>query len=122
MKWKLNQAEDVECTLDDSGVYTVINRQKKMEIVKQNYVERVTIRGDIFSKNPNNNGDDIALQSFEGEGNAVRKAVIKWLSHFYLDAEDNEYSKIGHCISTEQGSSIGYEIARDMLDKHYVQS
>ena len=112
MKWKLNQAEDVECTLDDSGVYTVINRQKKMEIGKQNYVERVTIRVDIFSKNPNNNGDDIALQSFEGAGNAVRKAVANWLEH---------YPDCGY-ISTEHGSYIGYEIARAMLDKHYVQS
>jgi hypothetical protein len=57
--------------------------------------------------------DDEPLQSFVGNGNDVRKAVIKWLWNRPLDQ--------ANCISSEHASYIGYEIARAMADENYVQ-
>ena len=108
MAWKLNQVEDTEYTPDDSGVYIIINRITENQHSKGYFHTMVRIRVDVMLV-----GGNIALQSFIGEGNAVRKAVVKWLLSSDCGSE---------CIiSTEHASYIGYEIARAMLDEHYIQ-
>ena len=123
MKWKLNQVEDTECTPDDSGVYVVINRIAENQHSKGYFHTTVRIRVDVMLV-----GGDIALQSFVGEGNAVRKVVIRWLNDYYVNGDeitsDNENKPDTTIleISCEHASYIGYEIARAMLDEHYTQA
>jgi hypothetical protein len=102
MQWKLNQVEPTECTLDNSGVYTIISRCSALSGQQ--------IRLDIMSS------DDEPLQSFIGDGNDVRKAVIDWIDNYYLASDP-----VTGNISTEHASYIGYEIARAMADENYVQ-
>ena len=114
MTWKLNEPEDIECTPDDSGVYVVINRIPENQHSKGYCHTTVRIRVDIMDSN------DEPLQSFIGEGNAVRKAVIAWLVDISC-LSTTKYA-VEEPISREHASYIGYEIARAMLDEHYVQS
>ncbi len=93
MIWELHSVKDVECTMDNSGIYTVINRTPGDDI-----------RLDVMDSTENE-----AVQSFQGTANAVRKHSMKWL--------------FDHCliISTEHASYIGYELARAESDDNYVQ-
>lgn len=108
MNWELEQVtERIECTIDDSGIYTVINRtvaNKDIEYVGQ----EILIRVDILATD-----GDTPLRSFVGPGNDVRKRVVSYLS----------YQRDGmlHAVSHEHASYIGYEIARAIVDENYVQ-
>jgi hypothetical protein len=106
MDWKLIECEDVPCTLDNSGVYTVINR-----VVNPKWQTKtdVKIRVDIMGSHL-----DQPLISYQGEANAVRKAVIAWLT---LNQRD-----FNQAISSEHASYIGYEIMRARSEENYVQA
>lgn len=105
MDWKLIEVEDVECTLDNSGVYTVINRIKHTGTHKRQTKTDVLIRVDIMGSHL-----DKPLVSYQGEANAVRKAVIAWLTISGIN------------ISKEHASYIGYEIMRAQSEENHVQA
>lgn len=112
MQWELEKVEKIDCTMDDSGVYTVINR-----VMETNYGHGAgtvlkAIRVDVMTDNHGENAD-FPLRSFIGPGNDVRKRVIAWLWDRPLEQ--------ANCISSEHASYIGYEIARAMIDENYVQ-
>ncbi len=109
MEWELKEVEHVDCTLDDSGIYTVINRTSKTEWSRGYSHTTVKIRVDILTT-----ADNTPLISFIGDGNDVRKAVMKWLELGFRQRPDS--------ISTEHASYIGYEISRAMSDVNYVQA
>ncbi|KKN71927.1 hypothetical protein LCGC14_0415730 [marine sediment metagenome] len=105
MEWKLIECEDVPCIIDNSGVYTVINRLIETEYGKGAGVTYKGIRVDIMSSADN------PLVSIQGEANAVRKSVITWLIlHAVMP------------VSTEHASYIGYEIMRARSEANYVQA
>ena len=111
MAWELKDlkgSKEIDCVVDDSGIYTVINRIDKTEHLQGHMQGKVFVRVDIMST------DDEPLQSFVGEGNNVRKHVIKWLWNRPL-TESN-------CISSEHASYIGYEISRALFDEYYKQN
>ena len=110
MEWQLIETVDRECTIDNSGVYTVINRIKQTETHKQYASTNILIRVDILRTD-----DDIPLVSYQGEANSVRKAVIDW-----LDA--NTPVMANGIISNEHASYIGYEIMRAQSEENYVQA
>ena len=99
-KWCLIKATDVDCTMDDSGVYTVINRMDEKHGVIHPFV-----RADLMTM-----GDDCdCLVSFIGTANNVRKRLIAYI-------DDNEYE-----LSHEHISYIGYELMRAESDPDYKQ-
>lgn len=104
MKWELIECEDMPCTIDNSGIYTVISRIE--DFTDKTYTTTsVLIRVDILSSADN------PLVSFQGEANAVRKSVIAWITlHAVMP------------ISTEHASYIGYEIMRARSEENYIQS
>lgn len=104
IQWKLNEVTDTPCTMDDSGIYTLIHRRKVKAVRKEYPGEYIHIRLDIMR-----DGDDEPLQSFIGLGNAVRKHTIKWIG------------ENGYRISGEHASYIGYEVCRAMADPNYIQ-
>lgn len=109
MNWELEQVtERIECTIDNSGVYTVINRCTGLVGEKIVVDGEVQIRIDVLATD-----GDTPLRSFVGPGNDVRKRVISYLS----------YQRDGmlHAVSHEHASYIGYEIARAIADEKYVQ-
>ncbi len=122
MDWKLETVEPRECTLDDSGVYTVIYRVIKTENHKEYEGTRVCIRVDVLQQRevpgaPDDSMDE-PIRSFVGNGNDVRKAVIEFLQHYQTVetmTPDNKF------ISLEHASYIGYEIARAEADENYIQ-
>jgi hypothetical protein len=92
--WMLNTIEnEIDCTLDNSGIYTVINYTPK------------GIRLDIMSS------EDLPIQSFIcSNANALRKSVIKYITDS------------GYQISPEHASYIGYELARcSAMRTEYIQ-
>lgn len=101
MNWELIECEDMPCTIDNSGIYTVISRVKAMS----GRLQIILIRVDILSSADN------PLVSFQGEANAVRKSVIAWITlHAIMP------------ISTEHASYIGYEIMRARSEENYIQA
>lgn len=105
MNWGLIECEDRECTMDNSGIYTVINRVKQTDVHKQYANTNILIRVDIMSSADN------PLVSIQGKANAARKAVIAWITlHAVMP------------ISTEHASYIGYEIMRARSEENYVQA
>lgn len=94
--WKLNQVgvnDNFECEIDNSGIYTIINRKEVNDSHKGYCGLRIIIRVDIMEKNE-------PLVSFESEHTeALRKNVIQWI--------DKRYK-----ISTEHAAYIGAEIER----------
>ncbi len=106
--WTLNYAEPSECIMDNSGIYTVINRQEKTETHKQYAGMRVSVRIDVMAD------ADVPLISFQGAAEDVRKAVIRWI--------ENHFGFIhGRSFSIEHASYIGAELERAMSDTKYVQ-
>lgn len=99
VKWCLIEATDVDCTMDDSGVYTVIHRA-----VQGNGV--VFVRADLMTT------DDEPLVSFIGTANNVRQRLIAWMVSNLVQYRD---------ISWEHASYIGYELLRAETDPSYVQ-
>lgn len=108
MAWELEQVKPIDCTLDDSGVYTVIHRVVKAETHKQYAGDRLLIRVDVLD---NEGGEPI--RSFIGNGNDVRKAVIAFMGDCVYPSPRR--------FSQEHASYIGYEIARAEADENYVQ-
>jgi len=106
MEWKLIelQAQDEpECTLDDSGVYVVVNRVVERETHKEYAGERVRVRADIMT------ASDEPLISFLGSASHVRKVIAAWLT------------TQGFSLSLEHASYIGSELMRAELDPRFVQ-
>lgn len=110
MAWKLNKADDIECLMDDSGVYTIITRIAVRETHKEYAGTRISVRVDIITDHTiNETCVDEPLQSFIGIGDNVRKHTIRWI-------KENNIK-----ISLEHASYIGAECERAMLEPHFVQ-
>lgn len=109
MQWELIEVtEDAPCTMDESGIYTVINRVVKPFTHKEYSGERISVRVDIMSE-----GNE-PIRSFIGDNpNAVRKAVIRYLTDGKLC--------MPRSISREHASYIGYDIHRAFTDPQFVQ-
>ena len=112
--WELINVEPVDCTLDDSGIYTMIHRKQSDQVHKGYPDSRVFVRCDIVLSaiQPGNSRTpqtDIPLISFQGLEDDVRKYVIEWIR---LN---------GYRISTEHASHIGRELFRAVHDFNYVQ-
>lgn len=101
--WKLIQSVDRECTIDNSGVYTIINRT---HFGPANF-EKLGVRCDIMTTD-----GDKPLVSFIGLPNAVRKDVARWL---------HEHRATISSISTEHAGYIGYELMRAYTHPGFVQ-
>ncbi len=108
--WELIEAEQIECVLDDSGVYTMIHRKTSDQVHKGYPDSRVFVRVDIMTTGCGNwPKSDQPLVSFQGLENDVRKNVIRWIG------------ENGYTISTEHASYIGRELFRAVHDFNYVQ-
>lgn len=107
MNWKLINVEtEADCTMDNSGIYAIINRIVDREHNKGYSADKVKIKVDVLAER-----DDSPIISFVGKSEAVRKAVINWfLTHDY-----------DWPISLEYASYIGSEIARANSNEHYTQ-
>ncbi len=106
MTWELIEVKtEQECLLDDSGIYTVINRVVNRGYSKGCWVDIVQVRVDIMDDS------DSPIISFIGKAEAVRKTVMRWIV-------DNGH---GHIISFEHTSYIGSEIARANLQERFTQ-
>ena len=103
MEWELRHVEDVECGLDDSGIYTVINRVKTTKTFKDMIGDFYMVRVDVMM-----HGDE-PLVSFQGSANVVRKHLMRWL---FLT---------GRSISLEHASYIGYELLRAETTENFIQ-
>ena len=101
--WELIEVEPIECTLDDSGIYTVINRKTSDKIHKGYSDSRVFVRCDVMTTN------NLPLVSFQGLEDDVRKNVIRWIN------------ENGYKISAEHASYIGRELFRAVHDFYYIQ-
>ncbi len=118
--WELRTiTDDIECTLDDCGIYCVINRVVPKVFTGQHdkgYVgQAVSVRVDIMGMNWDSVvGSDKPVMSFVGKADNVRKAVIRFLTSRQNGRTVN--------ISNEHASYIGSEIARAELDEHFVQN
>ena len=109
MTWELVEATDVDCTMDDSGIYTVIHRVVNKTSHKERVGEHVLVRVDIMSADKND-----PLISFIGKADNVRKHVIRWIDDRHVIHEIPR-------ISFEHASHIGSEIKRAELDPMFVQ-
>ena len=101
--WELIEAEPINCTLDDSRIYTAIHRKTSDKVHKGYPDSRVFVRCDIMTT------DDNPLVSFQGLEDNVRKHVIEWIEEH------------GFEISTEHASYIGRELLRAVHDFNYNQ-
>lgn len=115
--WKLQEVEDVETTLDDSGLYVIINRVVETRTFKDREADVVRVRADLMKQAP---GDDYhePIVSFIGSANAVRKHLIRFLDNAGLGFT---LADVHHSISREHASYIGYELLRAETDRAYVQ-
>lgn len=105
MTWELKHVVDVECTMDDSGLYTVIHRVIRPDLHKEYAGERIEVRADLMT------AENQPLMSWQGTANNVRKHLIAYI-----------HSIFGFCqISMEHASYIGYELHRAETDENYVQ-
>lgn len=108
MAWELRKVEDdLECTIDSSGVHVVINRLEERREIRDYVAEFVTVRADLMTT------DGEPIVSFSGSANAVRKHLIRYLNMHQLDFQSQ--------ISHEHASYIGYELMRAEAMPHYVQ-
>jgi hypothetical protein len=98
--WQLSDVDSIEWRQDDSGIYCIINYN----------IDTETVRIDLFMIL-----GDIPLQSFQGNGDDVRKAVMQWLS-----ARISQKAGLG--ISIEHAAYIGAEICKaEFMTIDYVQ-
>lgn len=102
MDWELVEVEDVECTVDDSGLHVVINRVVTPRTEGTACTFR--IRADLMQA-------DDPIVSFIGTANNVRKHLIQYIFENYGCA----------VISTEHASYLGYELHRAETTPNYVQ-
>ena len=116
--WELRTiTDDIECTLDNSGIYCTINRIVDTEYSKGHASQTVSIRVDVIASEENKQGSFTTVypvMSFVGKADNVRKAVIRFLT--------SRHNGQTRTISGEHASYIGSEIARAELNEHYVQS
>ena len=111
MPWQLVHVSDVECTMDDSGVFVTVYRITEEITHKDRKGSLVSVRADLWQRT--DNGDE-PLVSFVGTANAERKHLIR-----FLNTESS-----GLCrpwISHEHASYIGYELHRAQVTENYVQ-
>ncbi len=106
MIWELKEVDDVECTMDDSGVHVVIHRIVRTEKHKQYAGERVSVRADL------NTDAGEPIVSFQGSANAVRKHLLAFIVEYCNDLDP---------ISLEHASYIGFELLRAEVTPDYVQ-
>ena len=113
MKWELKKVEDIECTMDDSGVYVVINRVKvgSFDHRFDDYPMLTAVRADLMTASHE------PIMSWQGSANAVRKHLIRFLA----DPQNFGADIRIHRLSLEHASYIGYELLRAETDRHYVQ-
>lgn len=105
MVWELIEAKDRECTIDESGLYAIINRSVKTETHKEYSGTRILVRADLMDE------QDEPIRSWQGTANNVRKHLIAYIAEHYGYA----------AISSEHASYIGYELMRAEMDSNYVQ-
>jgi hypothetical protein len=108
--WKIVEVKDIECTMDNSGIYCVINRVIGKSSSKGYSCGRIEVRCDIMDQN------DMPIRSYKGSANAVRKHVIK-----FIGSKDNKNLFEFGDISIEHASYIGFELIRAEKDVHYIQ-
>lgn len=102
--WKLIECDFSECSVDDSGIYTIINRVEKKGTHKEYSGVWVQVRIDVMQ-----NGTDTPIVSFIGTAENVYKGFCKWLdSTFYA-------------LSSEHLMYIGFECAMAELKHDYKQ-
>ena len=107
MTWELRKVEEIECTIDNSGVYTDINRIPAKWIPETGgYL--IHVRLDLMQTS-----NSKPIMSWQGTANNVRKGVIKYLT--------DGKSRMPCPISREHASYIGYELHRAETDPNYVQ-
>jgi len=102
MAWEIEHVQDVECELDDSGVYVIVHRIAKESVHKGIPGVVVSVRADLMRSR-----DNEPIRSWQGSANNVRKHLIRFVR------------AIG--ISREHASYIGYELLRAELTPDYVQ-
>ena len=112
MTWELHKVDDIDPTIDDSGVYVVISRVETTRTFKDMVDYIVTVRADLMGRA---GLGSYPIVSFIGEANAVRKHLIRFMEEYP--------SKTAHRrkISREHASYIGYELLRAENTPHYVQ-
>ena len=103
--WKLIEAMPVEATMDNSGIYVIINRLGRHrpcpDLVSN-------VRADLMT-----NGG-LTVVSFIGQAENVRKRLIAYLT------ENQCTGGIGP-VSLEHASYIGKELYRASVDPMFVQ-
>lgn len=110
MDWELKEITDYrDCIMDQSGLYTIINRHQKGLVHKGYTGSLYRVRVDIMSS------DDLPIMSFESSAMEVenlRKAVIDFIQTYPKNKP-----------SLEHASYIGAEISRagNDLDRPYNQ-
>lgn len=110
--WKLVEVDDVDCTLDDSGLYVVINRIETQDTHKGISGVRVIVRADLMLKNE-------PVRSFIGKANDVRKALIGYMAEIYWP--QCKILDLPQGVSFEHASYIGWELHRAETTPGYVQ-
>ena len=105
-QWTLVEATDIDATLDDSGVYVVINRKVEKLIHKGIAGEVIRIRADLMDQHTQE-----PIVSFIGTANNVRKHLIAFMNG----------SPDILPLSYEHTSYIGYELLRAERTVNYVQ-
>ena len=105
MAWKLKQAEEVDCTIDDSGLYVIINRVIEKQMHKEYAGEIILVRVDLMSDKHE------PIMSWIGQANNVRKHLIQYIREYFGFA----------AISSEHASYIGWELHRAETDPNFVQ-
>lgn len=115
MTWKLHEVSDIDATIDDSGLYVVINRVVTRGVHKEYAGEIVTVRADLMQTDPSG-GPTHGLVSFVGKANAVRKHLIRFIVDNFLLSQQSTMA-----FSSEHASYIGYELLRAENTEGYVQ-
>lgn len=107
--WELVEVtDDDEYTDDQSGVYMLVHVSVPFSQVPIGYV-----RVDVMRV-----ADDEPLRSFQGDANAVRKAVVEFIEALSLPDKRSI-----HPLSVQHASYMGQEIQRAALQgSEYVQS
>jgi hypothetical protein len=105
MEWELREVGDIDCTIDDSGLYVVVDRVPRGCTVE--------VRADLMTDATkcSHLKTDEPVVSFIGSANNVRKHLIGFIAQNYGYA----------AISSEHASYIGYELHRAEVTENYVQ-
>ena len=100
--WKLIEAEDIDATMDDSGLYVIVSRVEGIgpDLAGDMTQPIVRVRADLMA---NDLHGDVPRVSFTGTANNVRKNLVQYLQE--------HHGGLRH-ISMEHASYIGYELLR----------